>query len=98
MNFHSKFANLFFSRAIETKTIHIDGGLTIKYSPNTQQVIASIGRPNVTLVVTNLNSEKSEHLLVGSLKLFGGLCWHSRFPYICCADDSKLSFWKVYVK
>lgn len=84
---------------METKTLHEDGGLAIKYSPNAQQVVASIGRPNVSLVVTHLKSEKSElPLLMASLKLYGGLGWHSRLPYICCADDSKLSFWKVFVK
>lgn len=84
---------------METKTLHEDGGLAIKYSPNAQQVVASIGRPNVTLIVTHLKSDKNElPLLVSSLKLFGGLSWHSRLPYVCCADDSKLSFWKVFVK
>ncbi|XP_031640434.1 nucleoporin Nup37 [Contarinia nasturtii] len=86
-------------RAMETKTLHEDGGLTIKYSPNAQQVVASVGRPAVTLVVAHIKSEKTElPILVASLKLYGGLSWHSRLPYICCADDSKLSIWKVYVK
>lgn len=89
----------FLSRAIETKTLHEDGGLAIKYAPNAQQIVASIGRPNVTLIVTHLKSDKNElPLLMGSLKLFGGLCWHSRLPYVCCADDNKLSFWKIFVK
>lgn len=89
----------FCSRAIETKMFHEDGGLSIKYSPNAQQVVASVGRPNVTLVVSHLKSDKNDlPLLVASLKLYGGLGWHSRLPYICCADDSKLHFWKVFAK
>lgn len=76
--------------------LHEDGGLAIKYSPNAERIVASIGRPDVTLTVSHLKSDLP--LLVAQLKLFGGLSWHSRFPYVCCADDSKLCFWKVLVK
>lgn len=68
----------------------------VKYSPNNQDVVASIGRPNNTLKVTNVKSDLPH--LVASLKLFGGLCWHSRLSYVCAADDEKLCFWKVQLK
>lgn len=100
LKFVCTFVNFLFSRTLEAKTLHEDGGLAMKCSPHAQQVVASIGRPNVTLIVTPIKSDKTElPLLVASLKLFGGApSWHSRLPYVCCADDSKLSFWKVFVK
>lgn len=81
----------YLSRAAESKTLHEDGGLALKYSPNVQK-FASIGRPGVTLKVSDLKSDTPQ--LVTSLKLFGGLSWHQR--YVCAADDTKLCFWKVF--
>lgn len=81
---------------METKSVHEDCGVAVRFSPSNQQVVASIGRPNVTLKVTHLKSEMAQ--LVHSLKLFGGLCWHLWLPYVCAADDTKLCFWKVQIK
>lgn len=87
---------ILYSRPAETKILHEDGGLVVKYSPNAEHIVASIGRPDVTMVVSHLKSELP--LLVAPLKLFGGLCWHARLAYICGADDSKLCFWKTLLK
>lgn len=76
--------------------LHEDGGLVVKYSPNAEHIVASIGRPDITMVVSHLKSELP--LLVAQLKLFGGLSWHGRLPYICGADDNKLCFWKILLK
>lgn len=59
-------------------------------------MVATIGRPNVTLKVSHLKSDLPQ--LTAGLKLYGGLDWHARLPYICVADDLRLSFWKVLLK
>lgn len=79
-----------FSRNIESKIIHDDGGLAVKYAQRSEH-LASIGRPGVTLKVKS--SSNSPHT-IAKLKLFGGLSWFSR--YVCASDDTKLCFWKVY--
>ncbi|KAJ6648733.1 Nucleoporin Nup37 [Pseudolycoriella hygida] len=83
-------------RSLETKSIHEDGGLCVKYSPNNENVTASVGRPDITLKVTHFQSKIPQ--IEASLKLFGGLCWHYRLPYVGVATDRKLCFWKVNTK
>lgn len=85
-----------YSRPADSKSVHEDGGSTVKYLPNSENIVASIGRPNVTLKVSHLKSEMP--ILVASLKLYGGLDWHSRLPYVCAANDTKLCFWKIHLK
>lgn len=85
-----------YSRAAHTRAIHEDGGLSVRYSPNSELVVASIGRPNCTLKVIHLKSEIPQ--LTASLKLFGGMCWHQRLSYVAVADDDKIKFWKVNSK
>lgn len=94
--FYFSFSVFIYSRPAETKILHEECGLQIRYSPNDKHILASISYPNLALTVSHLKSELP--LLVAPLKLFGGLGWHSRLPYVCSADDSKLCFWKVLTK
>lgn len=87
---------MIFSRPIDTKPIHEDGGLVVRFSPNNEYVFASCGRPDVTLKVFHAKSQVAQ--LEAPLKLFGGLCWHYRLPYVAAAHDRKLCFWKIHTK
>ncbi|XP_055904017.1 nucleoporin Nup37 [Eupeodes corollae] len=80
----------------DVKQIHEDGGRTVKFSPNSEVVYASIGRPDITLKVYTAKS--TVPLIEASLKLFGGMSWHHRLPYVAAAYDRKLCFWKVQIK
>lgn len=83
-------------RPLETKSIHEDGGLCVRFSSNNENVTASVGRPDKMLKVMHLQSQVPQ--IEASLKLFGGLCWHYRLPYVSVATDRKLCFWKVSTK
>ncbi|KAG4066524.1 hypothetical protein HA402_007160 [Bradysia odoriphaga] len=83
-------------RSLETKSIHEDGGLCVRFSSNNENVTASVGRPDLTLKVMHLQSQIPQ--IEAQLKLFGGLCWHYRLPYVGVATDRKLCFWKVSTK
>ncbi|XP_055390326.1 nucleoporin Nup37 [Condylostylus longicornis] len=83
-------------RPADIKQIHEDGGRIVKISPNTDQVTASVGRPDITLKV--LTAKSQIPLIESTLKLYGGLAWHSRLPYVAAAFDRKLCFWKVQTK
>lgn len=65
----------------------------MKFSPSNENLIASIGRPDNTLKITNL---KNKHpILCGRVRLLGGLTWHQRLPIVCGGSDRQLVFWKL---
>ncbi|XP_043264492.1 nucleoporin Nup37 [Colletes gigas] len=72
---------------------HIEGGLMVKFSPAYEYFVASIGRPDNFLKVTNIKTE--EKIICGQVKLIGGISWHYKLPYICAASDREICFWKV---
>lgn len=78
------------------KQVHEDGGRIVKFSPNSEHVYASVGRPDITLKVYTAKSTVA--LIEAPLKLFGGMTWHNRLPYVGAAFDRKLCFWKVQIK
>lgn len=84
------------SRPIDTKHVHEDVGITIKFSPHNELVTASIGRPLTTLKIMHCKSQLPQ--LEAPLILSGGLSWHYKHPYVAAAQDRKLCFWKVLVK
>lgn len=84
------------SRPVETKPIHEDGGRIVKFNPNNELILASVGRPDITLKVHNMKSPVPQ--IEASVKLFGGLSWHHRLPYVAVGCDRKLCFWKVQMK
>ncbi|XP_058807153.1 nucleoporin Nup37 isoform X2 [Phymastichus coffea] len=81
------------SRPIETRTLHIEGGTMMKFSPSNEYLIASIGRPDNFLKITNLKNKQA--VLCGRVRLFGGLTWHQRLPIVCAGSDRQLCFWKI---
>lgn len=84
------------SRPIESCTLHVEGGLMIKFSPVNENIIASVGRPDNQLKVINLKSKQM--ILTGEVQLVGGLTWHQKLPYVCAGNDRELNFWKVSSK
>lgn len=86
----------FYSRPVENKSIHDGGGRCVKFCPNNESIIASIGRSDATLKVVHLKTKTTQ--IEASIKLFGGLDWHYRLPYISAAIDRKLCFWRVHLK
>ncbi|XP_001359989.3 nucleoporin Nup37 [Drosophila pseudoobscura] len=81
----------------DVKQIHEDGGRVVRFSAGSSEaILASIGRPGVTLKV--FGAKSTVPLLVAGLKTYAGLAWHQRLPYISAASDRKLLFWKVQMK
>lgn len=81
------------SRPVEVRAIHEDGGQAVRFAPGSDSVVASVGRPGTVLKVTHMRS--TVPLVEAQLKLFGGLGWHYRLPYVAAASDRQLCFWRV---
>lgn len=81
------------SRPVESRSLHVEGGLAVKFSPAYESLVASIGKPENLLKITNLKSKQV--VLCGKVKLIGGMSWHYKLPYICAGSDRELSFWRV---
>ncbi|XP_053670411.1 nucleoporin Nup37 [Anopheles nili] len=79
----------------ENKPMHDECGHVVKFSPHSENVVASIGRPNATLKVIHMKNKLPQ--IETKLLLFGGLCWHYQLPYVVAASDRKLCFWKVSI-
>lgn len=80
----------------DVKQVHEDGGFKLRFSPNSEHVIASVGRPEITLKVHTSNSNVP--LIESSLKMFSGMTWHHRLPYVLVASDQSVHFWKIQSK
>ncbi|XP_076762880.1 nuclear pore complex protein Nup37 [Xylocopa sonorina] len=81
------------SPPLESKPLHIEGGLMVKFSPTYEHFVASLGRPDNLLKVTNIRTE--QEVISGHVKLIGGVTWHYKLPYVCATSDKELRFWKV---
>ncbi|XP_014204871.1 nucleoporin Nup37 isoform X1 [Copidosoma floridanum] len=81
------------SRAQETKTLHLEGGTVMKFSPANENLIATIGRPDNNVKVVDIKAKEVQ--LCSRVRLYGGLTWHQRLQVICAGSDRKLLFWKV---
>jgi nuclear pore complex protein Nup37 len=81
------------ARPADVKQIHEDCGQIVKFSPHTESIVASIGRPNTTLKIMHSKSQIPQ--MEASLLLYGGMAWHNFLPYIAAGQDSKLCFWKI---
>ncbi|XP_015123768.1 nucleoporin Nup37 [Diachasma alloeum] len=84
------------SRPLETKTIHVEGGISLKFACGNENIIASIGRPDNVLKVTNLRTKQV--VLSATVQLYGGITWHYKLLYICAASDRELLFWRINSK
>ncbi|KAH8305743.1 nucleoporin Nup37 [Drosophila kikkawai] len=81
----------------DVKQVHEDGGRSVRFAPgSSEMVLASIGRPDVTLKV--FAAKSTMPLIEATLKTFGGMAWHQRLPYISAVSDRDLHFWKVQMK
>lgn len=81
----------------DVKQVHEDGGRAVRFAPgSSEMVLASIGRPDVTLKV--FAAKATMPLIEASLKTYGGMAWHQRLPYISAVSDRDLYFWKVQMK
>nr|XP_034176018.1 nucleoporin Nup37 [Osmia lignaria] len=81
------------SPPLESKPLHIEGGLIVKFSPTYEYFVATIGRPDNLLKITNIKTE--QEILCGQVKLISGICWHYKLPYICATSDTEIRFWKI---
>ncbi|XP_043471472.1 nucleoporin Nup37 [Leptopilina heterotoma] len=81
------------SRPVESRNLHVEGGIMVKFSFASENIVASIGRPDNLLKITNLSTKQV--ILCGKIKLFGGMSWHQRLPYVCVGNDRELQFWKI---
>lgn len=81
---------------IDIKQVHEDGGQIVRIAPNAETVVASVGRPDVTVKV--FTGKSRIPLVDAMLKLYSGLSWHHRLPYIGVATDRKLCLWKLQIK
>ncbi|XP_039439266.1 nucleoporin Nup37 [Culex pipiens pallens] len=81
------------SRPVENKRIHEDCGHIVKFSPHTESIVASVGRPRTTLKVIHAKNQIPQ--IEAKLSLYGGLCWHYQLPYVVAGQDRKLCFWKI---
>ena len=84
------------SRPIESRTLHIEGGLAVKFAIGNENIVATLGRPDNLIKVTNIRTKQV--VLCGKVKLVGGITWHHKLPYLCAASDRELFFWRVNVK
>ncbi|KAM7341847.1 nuclear pore complex protein Nup37 [Cochliomyia hominivorax] len=80
----------------DVRQVHEDGGRCVRISPTSEYVVASVGRPDITLKV--YSTKTTVPLLEAPLKLYAGMCWHHRLPYVAAAYDRKLCFWKIQFK
>lgn len=58
------------------KPAHEDGGRCLRISPSSENVMASTGRPDITLKIFTANS--TVPLIEAPLKSCAGLCWQQR--------------------
>uniref|UniRef100_A0A1B6DC57 Nucleoporin Nup37 n=1 Tax=Clastoptera arizonana TaxID=38151 RepID=A0A1B6DC57_9HEMI len=84
------------SRPIESRALHPDGGRFLRYSPQSDHHIATIGQPDNTLKIIHTNMKHPA--INATLKLAGGLTWMFRLPYICVGVDRSICLWKVATK
>lgn len=74
-----------------SKQVYESGGMTIKFAPNNEDIVATIGGSNMTLKVFYYKSDIL--ILETPLKLYGGMCWHSNLPILLAAQNRKLKCW-----
>ncbi|XP_026282135.1 nucleoporin Nup37 [Frankliniella occidentalis] len=84
------------SSPVETRPIHMEGGQLIRFSPTSENHVATIGRSDHQLKVSHVGS--SQPILTAMLQVFGGLSWHYRLPLLCAGSDRKLVIFKVLTK
>ncbi|XP_043593911.1 nucleoporin Nup37 [Bombus pyrosoma] len=81
------------SPPLESKPLHIEGGLIVKFFLGYENFVASIGRPDNLLKVTNIKTE--QEIICGQVKLIGGITCHYKLPYVCATSDREIRFWKI---
>ncbi|XP_043268025.1 nucleoporin Nup37 [Venturia canescens] len=84
------------SRPTESRTLHIEGGLSVKFARGNENLVASLGRPDNLVKVTNLRTKQV--VMCGKVRLVGSITWHHKLPYLCAANDRELFFWRLNSK
>ncbi|XP_034243185.1 nucleoporin Nup37 [Thrips palmi] len=84
------------SSPVETRPIHMEGGVYMRFSPASENHLATIGRSDHLLKVSHVGS--SQPLLTSTLQVSGGLSWHYRLPLVCAGSDRKLIIFRVLTK
>lgn len=80
------------SRPLDSRTLYVEGGIVLKFLSSNEYLIATIGRPDNILKITNLRTKQV--VLSADLQLYGGLSWHYKLPYVCAGNDREVHFWR----
>ncbi|KAJ1526762.1 hypothetical protein ONE63_008337 [Megalurothrips usitatus] len=84
------------SSPVETRPIHMEGGQCMRFSPTSENHVATIGQNDHQLKVSHVGS--SQPILTATLQVSGGLSWHHRLPLVCAGSDRKLIIFRVLTK
>ncbi|XP_059487188.1 nucleoporin Nup37 [Neocloeon triangulifer] len=84
------------SQPLEVRPVHPQGGRWIKFSSNSDLVLATIGRPGHQLKVYNISAKLPK--LSVPLPIAYGLSWHYHLPYVALGCDHQMLIWKVATK
>ncbi|XP_065351372.1 nucleoporin Nup37 [Cloeon dipterum] len=84
------------SQPIEVRPVHPQGGRWVKFSNNSDMVIATLGRPGHQLKVHNITAKLPKLSL--PLPIAYGLSWHYHLPYVALGCDHQLMMWKIATK
>ncbi|XP_054268472.1 nucleoporin Nup37 [Macrosteles quadrilineatus] len=84
------------SRPVDVRMVHPNGGSLLRYSQQSEYHIATVGQPDNSLKVTNVNMKHP--VCNATMTLAGGVTWTYRLPYVCVGRDRSICFWKVSTK
>jgi len=77
----------------DRRSLHSEGCRIVKFSRQSDNLLASSGRPGYSIKVGH--SKNSQALVSTSQKVVGGLTWHSRLPYLAVGNDREISIYKI---
>jgi len=77
----------------DKRSLHSEGCRIVRFSRQSDNLLASSGRPGYGLKVGH--SKNSQALVNTSQKVVGGMSWHLRLPYLAVGNDREISLYKV---
>jgi len=77
----------------DRRSSHSEGCRLVRFSRQSDNLLASSGRPGYGLRVGH--SKNNQVLINTSQKVVGGLSWHLRLPYLAAGNDREISLYKV---
>jgi len=77
----------------DRRSLHSEGCRVVKFSRQSDNLLASSGRPGYGLRIGH--SKNSQSLVNTSQKVVGGMSWHCRLPYLAVGNDREISMYKI---